>query len=262
MPTSPTRRKIRKREVVLAVTLGALAAGGAAAILDGSSEDLRRDLVPAAPQSYDLAAFDEIATLGPHRVVVTVGGAQSIRSEGPQEALGILEAVVEDGKLIIRPREGFRNRFDNSDLDSATFYVTVPKLDSVSVEGSGDVEIDRIEGASFTGSIQGSGALAIAAIQVEKAEFSIAGSGDVTVAGAARDAEIEIAGSGDVQARGLRSQTGSVSIAGSGDVELTVDGEADVSILGSGDVEIAGSARCTVTRVGGGDVRCGGESSD
>jgi len=254
--------KLRKREVIFAVALGAVAAGGAGVILAESHEDSRPKAVANEPQSYDLAEFDEVSTIGPQRVVVTVGGEQAIRSEGDEEALGLLEVVVEDGKLIIRPKEGFRDRFDHADLDSATFFVTVPRLDAVTVGGSGDVEVDNIEGSTFDGSIAGSGGLRIAAMKVDEAEFSIAGSGDITVVGTARDAEITIAGSGDVQAGGLRSQTGTVSIAGAGDVELTVDGEAEVSIIGSGDVDIAGSARCTITRIGGGDVRCAGGEVD
>jgi hypothetical protein len=254
--------KLRKREVAFAVALGAIAAGGAAVILAESHESSAPVVETAAPRTYHLAEFDEISTIGPQHVVVTVGGAQAIRSEGPDEALGLLEVVVEDGKLIIKPKEGFGDRFENGDLDSATFFVTLPALEAVSVGAAGEVVVDSIDGDSFAGSIAGAGALTIGAMKVDNAEFSIAGSGDIAAAGTARDAEITIAGSGDVRAGGLRSQTGTVSIAGAGDVELTVDREAQVSIIGAGDVEIGGSARCSVTRIGGGDVRCAGGETE
>ena len=264
MPVPTRQRAFRKREVVFAVAMGALAAGGAAIILDESEGGGAPFIVAnqADNLTYDFGPFEEISTTGPQNVVVTIGETQSIRSEGPPEALGILEAVVVDGRLIIRPRERFRGRFNRSQLDSAIFFVTVPKLEVVSLEGSGNVSVDRIEGDSFAGSVGGSGELAIAAMQVDEADFSIAGSGDLVVAGTARDSEISIVGSGDVQANGLRSETGSVSIVGSGDAALTVDRDAQVSIMGSGDVQIAGSARCSVTRIGSGDVRCSGDGGD
>lgn len=252
-------KRLRKREIAFAVTLGAFAAGGAALVLAESDGGPMPIAVTAGPQTYDVAAFEEISTVGPQHVVVTVGGAQSIRSEGSQDALGALEIVVEDGELIIRPKEQFRGGFNWSQFDSTTFFVTVPKLEAVSMAGSGNVQVDRIEGDSFAGSIAGSGELAIAEMQVDEADFSIAGSGSLMAAGTARESEITIAGSGDVEAGGLRSETGSVSIAGSGNVALTIDRDARVSIMGSGDVEISGSARCSVTRMGSGEVRCSGD---
>src|SRR5688572_6417990 len=107
MPTEPTRRRLRKREIAFAIALGGLAAGGAAIILDESGGHGPAPVaVTAEPQTFELAEFDEISTSGPQQVVVTLGETQSVRSEGSPEALGQLEVVVEDGELIIRPKDG------------------------------------------------------------------------------------------------------------------------------------------------------------
>lgn len=252
MPSS----KLRLREAVFAVAMGTLAAGGAALILAGDDDDR----VPAAAGpgelTYAVAPFGEISTVGPQDVVVTLGDGYSVRSEGSPDALGRLEAVVEGGKLTIRPKNAFGGSFAWGRVSDATFYVTLPKLAAVSLAGSGDVRVDRIDGERFEGSVAGPGELAIAAMQVERADFSIAGPGDLVAAGTARETHVSIAGSGEVRATGLRSRTASVSMAGSGDVALSVEEDARVSIMGSGDVDIAGPARCTVSRMGSGDVRC------
>jgi hypothetical protein len=252
---------LRKREIAFAVALGGLAAGGAAIILE-QNEGHRPapPVVTAAPQTFDLAEFDEIRTSGPQQVVVTLGETQSVRSEGSPEALGQLEVLVEGGELIIRPKDGYAMDWDN--LSSATFHVTLPDLDAVALEGSGNLRVDRIEGESFTATIEGSGELTIADMEVEEAESSIGGSGTITAAGTARETRVEIGGSGDVKAEGLRSDEASVEIAGSGNVALTVQDEARVEIAGSGDVDISGPARCSVSNVGGGNVQCGGGGSE
>ena len=135
MPTP--RPKLRKREIALAVGVGALAAGGAALILaEGDSHAPM--MVAAAPQTYELESFDEISTVGPQDVVITRGDAYQIRSEGSPEALGLLEVVVDDGELIIRPKEDYGLGFDWDRLSSAKFHVTVPRLEQISVAGSGD----------------------------------------------------------------------------------------------------------------------------
>ena len=261
MPTQPSHNRLRKREIAFAVALGGLAAGGAALVLDGSDDSRAAPIaVTAAPQTFELAEFDEISTLGPQQVVVTLGDTQSVRSEGSPEALGQLEVVVENGELIIRPKD--ESGVDWDALSSATYHVTLPDLDAVALAGSGNLRVDRIAGESFTATIEGSGELTIADMEVEEADFSIGGSGTITAAGSARETRVEIGGSGDVRAGELRSEEASVEIAGSGTVALTVAEEARVEIAGSGDVDISGPARCTVENVGGGSVRCGGGDTD
>jgi hypothetical protein len=257
---SPAKPKLRKREILAALGAGVLAAGAAALVVDGMNEPRTesREVAQAAPDqmTYDLAAFEELSTAGPQDVVITIGEIQSVRAEGSDGVLGQLEAVVVDGRLEIRPSDGFRGNWGR--LSRAPFYVTVPKLDRIALAGSGNISIDRIEGASFTSTIAGSGELTIASMDVEEADFSIAGGGDVTAAGTARETTVSIGGSGDIRATTLRSESADVRIAGSGDVALTVQDRAQVSIFGSGDVDISGPASCSVNRMGSGNVTCNG----
>jgi len=250
------RTGLRKREIVFAVAAGAVAAGGAGLILAESGDSPAPVALTAAPQSFELADFDEISTVGPQNLIVTRGDAFAVRSEGDPAALGQLEVVVEDGELIIRPKD--RGRANWGRLSGATYFITLPKLESITMEGSGSVQVDRVEGEDFSGAITGSGELAIAAMAVEDMEFLIGGSGNLSVAGTAREAEIVIGGSGEVDAGGLRADSATILIGGSGNVSLSADKEVDVKIGGSGEVSVSGPARCTVARMGSGSVRCEG----
>ena len=259
----PRPTGLRKREIVFAVGMGAMAAGGAALILAEDNGGPVPVAVTAEPQVYALADFEEISTVGPQDIVVTRGDTFSVRSEGSPEALGRLEVVVEDGELIIRPKNAFGRGFNWGNLSGATYFVTLPRLEAISMAGSGCVRVDRVEGEEFSGAIAGSGELSIAAMDVDEADFSIGGSGNLSAVGTAREAEISIGGSGEVNAEGLRAESASVRIGGSGNVTLTAADEVDVSIAGSGEVSILGSARCSVSRMGSGNVRCeGGGGTD
>jgi len=211
-------------------------------------------------RSYDLGEFEEIAVVGPHHMVVTVGPVVSIRAEGPADTLADTEVEVEDGRLKIHPRDDERRRGDDywRDYLPATFHITLPRLEAVALVGGGDMRVDRVAGDEFAASLAGAGILDVAELRVGEARFSIAGSGDLAARGSAGRATVSIAGSGNVRAREVASSDATVSIAGSGNAELTVANEARVSIVGSGDVDIAGAARCSVSRMGGGRVRCGG----
>ena len=258
----PQRVALRKREIALAIAAGALAAGGAALMLEQMHHDTAPRVYMARQQTYAVTPFGEISALGPENVVVTVGGAPSVRAEGSPEALSRLEAVVRDGKLIIGPKHGHLFGFNWSRLRRATFYVTVPTLDGVSLAGSGVVHVDRVQGRQFDGTIAGSGTLAIADLRVDEANLSVAGSGDAVAAGSARQVRVSVGGSGEVHAGKLQSETAAVSIAGSGDAALAVSRDARISIMGSGDVSIAGPAHCSVSRMGSGHVSCANATED
>lgn len=251
------RAVLRAREIAFALAMGALGAGGAALIL--ASDEVEQPAAAAASErpTYEVAPFESISTVGPQDVVVSFGESLAVRADGPPEVLERLEAVSRDGVLTIQPKAPFRAGFRWMRFNSATFYVTLPRLEAVSLAGSGDVRVERVEGERFSASVVGPGKLSIAALAVDEADLSVAGSGDLVAAGTARHARVSIAGSGEIRAEPLRSQTAAVTIGGSGDAALTVDGEARVSIMGSGDVTIEGEARCTVSRFGSGDVRCG-----
>jgi hypothetical protein len=211
----------------------------------------------AAVRNFDVGSFDQVSLGGPHDVVVTVGGAPSVRAEGNAEVLDRLDIRVEGGNLKIGLKRGnwslgFQER------PRVVVHVTVPSLAGASIGGSGDMHIDKVQGDRFSASIGGSGDMEIGSLQAGQADFSIAGSGGIEAAGKVRKASFSIAGSGDIDAERLESGTASVSVVGSGDVHARVMESAEISLVGSGDVSIDGTAKCKVSKMGSGDVRCGG----
>ena len=249
------------RKLWTTVSIGALAAFGASMVAAQGGDE-----APVS-RSFDLGGFEEISVVGPHHIVVSVGPSFSVRAEGPQQTFEDTEVEVEDGRLKIHPVEDDRWDWRDGewrdfweDYKPATFHITLPRVERVSLVGGGDMHVDRVEGGTFSASVAGSGNLDLALLQVDVARFSIAGSGDLVARGSANRQRVSIAGSGNLRAREVTSNEASISIAGSGNAELTVENDARVSIVGSGDVDIAGPARCSVSRIGGGRVRCGGEN--
>jgi hypothetical protein len=208
-------------------------------------------------RDFPVGAFDRISLTGSPNVVVTVGGAPSVRAEGDSAVLEKLEIKVENGVLGIGFRKGDWSLGWRKDHGPVTIRVSAPSLAGAEVAGSGDMKIDKVEGAGFVADIAGSGEIELASLRARNASFSIAGSGGVTARGAADTADFEIAGSGDVRAAGLQVKRAKVSIAGSGNVETQAVESAAVDIMGSGDVVVTGGGKCSVNKMGSGDVRCG-----
>jgi hypothetical protein len=206
-------------------------------------------------RSFEVGAFDRIDLAGSPDVVVAVGGRLSVRAEGDAEAVERLEIAVVDGELRIgmRPGGGWFGGHRG-----VIVHVTMPALRGASIQGSGDIAVDRVEGARFAGQIGGSGDLRIASLRVGEASFSVRGSGGINAAGVARRATLSVAGSGGLALGGFEAGDATVALAGSGDIALRATRTAAIRLNGSGDVDIAGPARCTIAKSGSGEVRCGG----
>lgn len=260
MPTE--RPRLRKREIAFALAAGALAAGGAALVLnDDVGPDRDSEQIEDSEVNYQLADFDQVSVEGPQDVQILYAEQFKVTATGSPEALGQIEAVVENGGLVIRPKEG---RFSGNWglLDDVEFTVAMPRVTRVTLAGSGDVTLDRVSGESFEGLVGGPGTLAIDQMEVERANFTVAGSGDLDASGNADTVAVNINGSGELHAGGLSAGEATVAIGGSGEADLTVLQAANVSITGSGEVDISGPGVCSVTRMGGGEVRCEGGGGD
>lgn len=212
---------------------------------------------PSVSRTYEVGAFTGLEVAGPFEVIVATGKAVSVAATGPQKLLDQTEVVVENGKLLIRPKK--KNWFGGmswSSKEPSRFTITVPSLEAAATVGSGDIDIDRVAGNRFEGSIAGSGSLRLAQVAVQDLGLSISGSGEMTAAGQAQRASYRIAGSGDLDASGVRSVDANASIAGSGDIKAQATRTAKATINGSGDIAITGGARCQTNKNGSGDIRC------
>ncbi|WP_166040937.1 head GIN domain-containing protein [Sphingosinicella sp. YJ22] len=204
-------------------------------------------------RDFQVGQFETVELAGSHNVIVTVGGAPSVRAEGDTAALERLDIRVEGGRLHIGTQRG--TTFRGPGL--VTVHVTTPSLRGAEIAGSGDMQVSALQAERFEGGIAGSGNLILQQIEAQAAEFEIAGSGNVRASGRVREAKIEVMGSGNAELPGLQAQDAEVSIAGSGNANMHASGTARVSIMGSGNVTVAGGARCDVRKMGSGEVRCG-----
>ena len=139
----------------------------------------------------------------------------------------------------------------------ATIRVTMPTPTRMSMAGSGTMTVDRLgKGVEAEISIAGSGESKVGRIDADALEVNVAGSGSLKAAGAAKTLDLSIAGSGDLDMRDVKVDSAEVAIAGSGDAAFASDGDVEASIMGSGTVEVLGNASCSVSSMGSGELKC------
>lgn len=236
----------------------AMAIIAASATIAACGQGHAQDAGPTVSRNYPVGAFQQIEVAGPYDVQVHTGASPSVSGRGGQKLLEHTVVEVKGDKLVIRPerqRDWFNFGWEHN--GKASFAVTVPQLSGATIAGSGDLNVDRVQGSNFEGVVAGSGGLNVDALEVQQLKLSIAGSGSAKAGnGKAQTAKYDIAGSGDVDARNVQTSDVDASIAGSGSIRAHASGNAKVSILGSGDVDVAGGAKCSISKAGSGDVHC------
>ncbi len=204
-------------------------------------------------------------------VILEYGEEQEIRIEA---APNIIEVIEEDSDVS----GGIWNiEIDGcSNIEDVMIYITLEEFDEIrlsgsgniesrnelkvsdnldlTLDGSGDIEIEYESNSSLEINLDGSGDIEVTMDSTEATSIELDGSGNISVDGYTDLQEIELDGSGDIKNYGLNSDKCVVDINGSGDSQLTVISDLTVKIDGSGDVCYKGEPTVTVSIDGTGDV--------
>jgi len=183
-------------------------------------------------QERNVTGFTGVVVNGSTKAFITLDTGFAVTIKGYENLLPYLETNVADGVLNV----GYKDNADVSN-DNTEVYVTLPILDYVQTNGSGDMTVsgEVIGSDHLKASINGS-----ASIEVEK--------------GNADKFEGEISGNGNILALGFQSKEAYVKISGDGNVEIGVSDKLDVIISGNGHVFYRGSPIITTNISGNGQV--------
>lgn len=189
----------------------------------------------------DLPPFSEIGLSTAGVVYLTQGNTQKVELRGSSEVLEKIETEVRGDKLIIKQEgTGWFNWSDNDDLE---IYITVNKIEGLSVSSSGKIiGQNKFKANDMEISVSGSGKIEVQT-ESDDLDISISGSGKIELEGTASAVEVSISGSGKVGAEDLRAKSYKVRISGSGSCEVFAEESIDARISGSGSVYYKGDPK-------------------
>jgi hypothetical protein len=215
------------------------------------------------------AAVTTVELNGPINLTLRQGPDAALEVRGEQRLLANIDTTVDGAVLHVGPR-GLLLRH----RQPIEVTVTLPALDTLHVNGSGDAtasgfageRLDLSLGGSgtmrFNGryrdnevALHGSGDLELTAGSSERVKAESIGSGNLTLVGATRTLQAELRGSGELDARHLRAEEVRLEHTGSGSSAIYASHEAAVELSGSGDATVYGNpARRDVSRHGSASV--------
>lgn len=193
-------------------------------------------------KEVNVGGFDAVCLNGSSKIIYTqTSGKQELELSVPDNLQDIVQVYVKNRTLIIELKKGYSVSFENG--ASLELRVAAPMVRSAVVNGSGDIifenGVDVNHGIDWT--VNGSGDIDADKVKCRKMNVAVNGSGDIAL-GDVSGVEMNMAvnGSGDVNIKGISADEVNGTVNGSGDVTLSGKcAKANYSLSGSGD--IAGS---------------------
>ncbi len=204
-------------------------------------------------ETRDISGFTRIGFGVSGNLYVDLGDEFKVVLEGDNSLLENIVTEVSGDRLIIKKKSWRLNM-----NDKVTVYITMPRIEGLSVSGSGRAEIkDAVKADDLDLSVSGSGNIYTSDIKAESMKCSISGSGNINLVGDGDidEADLSISGSGSY--RGETAQVGSmeVSISGSGRCSCNVNESLRARVSGSGNITYAGNPKIDARISGSGKVR-------
>ncbi|UOD28176.1 DUF2807 domain-containing protein [Massilia violaceinigra] len=250
MPRAQTTRPPLRYLVLAAALACALPASHAAG--DWFSGERVEGSTILKRETRALGRFNGVALSLPAKLEVRTGDTESVTIETDNNLLPLIETVIEDGTLKLRPNKR------NLHLKTGNMKIVVQarSIDHLSIGGAGSISADAVRGDRVTINVGGSGSIVVKHIEADNAVIAVGGSGSLSgVAGSVNKASISIGGSGDVDLGKVKARDASLSVAGSGEATVWASTRLHASIAGSGNVNYYGDPTVSKSIAGSGNTR-------
>ncbi len=170
-------------------------------------------------------------------VAVTPGAKPSLKIQGDDNLVPLIESVVRDGTLIVRIK-------DNSTISPKlplVADVVVPSLDRVEASGVANVKVKGAAKADrFTANASGASVVSVEGLESSNAVVTATGASHVMLSGSAASLKAEAAGASEVKAAALHAEDAEVSISGASNVALTAKKSVSGDVSGASRLDLHG----------------------
>src|SRR5512132_1480080 len=238
--TATHRRGGRSRLQLALMALGVLLLTAMLIVLlvdrvffDSSSAPAGTGSGVAARQARSLPPFTGVDLAGDNNVVVRVGVRQSVIVHADSNLLRRVTTRVRAGRLVIGNTPG------NLSAKTPMFVaVSLPSLDSLSLQGDGNISVTGINSGNLT--------------------VALPGSGNVDATGTTTTLDVTISGEGTALLRQLIARDAKAALSGDGSIMLTATHSLTARVSGSGTILYGGAPpHVTQSVTGSGTISAG-----
>lgn len=201
-------------------------------------------------QSRETGNFKEISSSGIFHLVLTQGNTTAVKVRADANILPYIITEVDGNRLKLKTKRGVNIK----PTKSIMVYITVNKLDDITVSGTGTVESTNTLQQDHLGvTISGSSEINLD-LQVSKLSASVSGTGKGTLKGKCTQSDYRISGTANIDAGKLVADDSKIAISGVGKLHVNAQKQLDISISGMGKVWYQGNPRISQAVSGMGKV--------
>jgi hypothetical protein len=202
--------------------------------------------------SRSVNTFTGVESHGNFDVYVSSGSPASVKVEAEDNLLSYIETYVENGVLIVRPRNDVWLR----PRRGMKIWVTAPSYSRITTIGSGNIigQNKITDPSKLEVRVKGNGDIRLD-IDAPEVAATLTGNGGINLKGQSKVFDGELMGNGNIKAFDLMAEETRVHIMGNGDAEVFASVKLDVSIGGNGSVQYKGGAQASTHITGNGNIR-------
>jgi hypothetical protein len=192
-------------------------------------------------ETREVSNFTRIALSGSVNVQLAYGNSPTITVEGDENILPYIETLVENGTLVIRTK----NKTGIKSKSKLIVYASLTKIEELRVSGSGNItgNGDFTNDGNTSLSVSGSGNINLGIETFNETKIAISGSGNVTLNGkSTNNIDATISGSGNIDCSGVSCNDVFAKVSGSGNIKVYANKSIDAKVSGSGNIYYKGSA--------------------
>ncbi len=208
--------------------LGALVALALLAGCGDGGHDVGADGGAVVSERRDVQSFDSISLEGGAKLEIKIGEPLSVLVTGNEKSVARTETSVSGGTLHIKNKARDWVIRNNSRL---TVQITLPKLDSLELEGGNDVSVVGLHGGDT--------------------RIKAAGAANIVANGQLDELTVRLAGAGHADLSKLAVADAKVTVDGVGSVIVNPRDSLDATMNGVGAIFYTGSPRKVNTRMNG-----------
>jgi hypothetical protein len=182
----------------------------------------------SATRVVDMTGFSKIEANGAFDVEIRQGAKSELKVVGDDNLVKLVKFQNQDGVLTA----GIDGNY--SSKTGLKIIAVMPKVEGLTINGSGNGWLNDVQG--------------------DKLEMEINGSGEMKANGKVDNLAVQINGSGDIDASAVESKSASASISGSGSIRVNATNSLNAAVSGSGEVRYKGTPTVSKSVDGSGEI--------
>lgn len=204
------------------------------------------------------ATFSSLFFRSVGEVFLIQGEPCGLKIEGSDDLVENIQVTVNDDVLEVDYHTDIEDwtNFRWADGDRhLRYYVTMPKIEKINMEGAGILMGDSMQGEALVLIQGGAGKIELHDLNYQSIDAELAGLGEIILTGQVILQKVDLSGAGGYEAVKMQSQDTEVMLSGAGSAKVWVEKNLKATVTGAGSIKYKGDPAVEKENSGIGEIK-------